>query len=136
MPGLQLCLPLNPKPQLICDRAVAKTLNDQWVSFPVWTSEDAAFVASKKNPHEEALFRCEDERFELDLILECNIATIHVLEVAMDEMEQQSEEQRKAYRFNAKTLGGRSEVGRAMLRNACSACIAPSRAVWPRVRQV
>jgi paired amphipathic helix protein Sin3a len=67
-------------------------------------------VASKKNVHEEALFRCEDERFELDLILECNIATIHVLEVVMDELDGMPEEQRKSYRFNAKTLGGRSEV--------------------------
>eukprot|EP00730_Choanoeca_flexa_P009015 TRINITY_DN12572_c4_g8_i1.p1 TRINITY_DN12572_c4_g8~~TRINITY_DN12572_c4_g8_i1.p1 ORF type:complete len:1290 (+),score=469.40 TRINITY_DN12572_c4_g8_i1:134-3871(+) len=92
------------------DPRIAGTLNDQWVSFPVWTSEDSSFVASKKNVHEEALFRCEDERFELDLILECNIATIHVLEVVMDELEGLTEEDRKSYRFNPKTLGGRSET--------------------------
>ncbi|EDQ91231.1 uncharacterized protein MONBRDRAFT_31471 [Monosiga brevicollis MX1] len=88
---------------------IAKVLNDKYVSFPVWTSEDSSFVASKKNAHEEALFRCEDERFELDLILECNLATIRVLEMVMHELQLRPEDQRRTYSFNIKNLGGRSE---------------------------
>jgi paired amphipathic helix protein Sin3a len=38
-------------------------------SFPTW-SEESSFLASKKNVFEEAIFRCEDERFELDIIIE------------------------------------------------------------------
>jgi len=43
-------------------------LNDTWVSFPSW-SEDSTFVSSKKTPYEEQLHRCEDERFEVPLLL-------------------------------------------------------------------
>lgn len=41
-----------------------KVLNDTWVSFPSW-SEDSTFVSSKKTQYEEHIYRCEDERFEV-----------------------------------------------------------------------
>nr|KAF6388823.1 SIN3 transcription regulator family member A [Myotis myotis] len=56
-----------------------EVLNDTWVSFPSW-SEDSTFVSSKKTQYEEHIYRCEDERFELDVVLETNLATIRVLE--------------------------------------------------------
>lgn len=92
------------------DPAIAETLNDTLVSYPSWTSENSEFVASKKNAHEEALFRCEDERFELDMILESNLATIRVMELVMGELSRKTDEQRKTYHFNTHTLGGRSET--------------------------
>ncbi|KAJ8947934.1 hypothetical protein NQ314_008527 [Rhamnusium bicolor] len=56
-----------------------EVLNDQWVSFPTW-SEDSTFVSSRKTQYEEYMYRCEDERFELDVVIEVNASTIRVLE--------------------------------------------------------
>lgn len=58
------CLPLSP----------SKVLNDTWVSFPSW-SEDSTFVSSKKTQYEEHIYRCEDERFEVNCF-----SLIHVSE--------------------------------------------------------
>ncbi len=46
---------LSPLPQM---------LNDKWVSVPTG-SEDFSFKNMRKNQYEEALFRCEDERYEV-----------------------------------------------------------------------
>ena len=54
-----------------------EVLNDNWVSFPSW-SEDSTFVSSHKTQYEEYIYRCEDERFELDVVIETNAATIKV----------------------------------------------------------
>lgn len=56
-----------------------EVLNDQWVSFPTW-SEDSTFVGSRKTQYEEYMYRCEDERFEMDVVIETNASTIRVLE--------------------------------------------------------
>lgn len=34
-----------------------EVLNDQWVSFPTWASEDSTFVTSRKTQFEEAIYR-------------------------------------------------------------------------------
>ena len=39
-------------------------LNDQYISTTSG-SEDFSFKASRKNNYEDALFRCEDERYEV-----------------------------------------------------------------------
>lgn len=59
----------------LCD----EVLNDIWVSVPTG-SEDFGFKNSKKNQYEEMLFKCEDDRFELDLVIELNQAVIRTLE--------------------------------------------------------
>lgn len=91
------------------DPEIAAVLNDKWVSFPTW-SEEASFQATKKNHHEEAIFRCEDERFELDIIIEANLATIRNLDMVVKTLEEMTPEQKVGYKFNTKTLGGASEV--------------------------
>jgi len=91
------------------DPKIAGTLNDRWVSFPTW-SEEATFQATKKNHHEEAIFRCEDERFELDIIIEANLATIRNLDMVVKTLEDMTPELQRNYKFNTKTLGGVSEV--------------------------
>ncbi|VVA94715.1 unnamed protein product [Arabis nemorensis] len=56
-------------------------LNDHWVSVTSG-SEDYSFSHMRKNQYEESLFRCEDDRFELDMLLESvNSATKHVEEL-------------------------------------------------------
>ncbi|KAJ0042728.1 hypothetical protein Pint_19369 [Pistacia integerrima] len=47
----------------------AQVLNDHWVSVTSG-SEDYSFKHMLKNQYEESLFRCEDDRFELDMLLE------------------------------------------------------------------
>ncbi|KAM0058174.1 putative transcription regulator Others family [Helianthus debilis subsp. tardiflorus] len=47
----------------------AQVLNDVWVSVTSG-SEDYSFKHMRRNQYEESLFRCEDDRFELDMLLE------------------------------------------------------------------
>ncbi|CAL9219216.1 unnamed protein product [Arabidopsis halleri] len=47
----------------------AEVLNDHWVSVTSG-SEDYSFKHMRRNQYEESLFRCEDDRFELDMLLE------------------------------------------------------------------
>lgn len=35
-----------------------EVLNDTWVSFPTWASEDSTFVTSRKTQFEETIYRC------------------------------------------------------------------------------
>uniref|UniRef100_M4BX15 Histone deacetylase interacting domain-containing protein n=1 Tax=Hyaloperonospora arabidopsidis (strain Emoy2) TaxID=559515 RepID=M4BX15_HYAAE len=60
--------------------------NDLWVSVPTG-SEDFSFKSMRKNQYEEALFKCEDERFEIDMVIETNASTISVLEPLANEIE-------------------------------------------------
>ncbi|KAM5238667.1 paired amphipathic helix protein Sin3b [Ctenodactylus gundi] len=85
-----------------------EVLNDTWVSFPSW-SEDSTFVSSKKTPYEEQLHRCEDERFELDVVLETNLATIRVLESVQKKLARMAPEDQDKFRLDD-ALGGTSEV--------------------------
>ncbi|XP_069480652.1 paired amphipathic helix protein Sin3a isoform X1 [Ambystoma mexicanum] len=85
-----------------------EVLNDTWVSFPSW-SEDSTFVSSKKTQYEEHIYRCEDERFELDVVLETNLATVRVLETVQKKLSRLSAEEQAKFRLD-NTLGGTSEV--------------------------
>ncbi|KAJ7953703.1 Paired amphipathic helix protein Sin3-like [Quillaja saponaria] len=58
-----------------------EVLNDHWVSVTSG-SEDYSFKHMRKNQYEESLFRCEDDRFELDMLLESvNVTTKRVEEL-------------------------------------------------------
>ena len=47
----------------------------------------ASLVASqRKNQYEEALFRCEDERFEIDMVIDSNECALRVLEPLVNEI--------------------------------------------------
>ncbi|KAL3511225.1 hypothetical protein ACH5RR_030626 [Cinchona calisaya] len=52
-----------------------EVLNDHWVSVTSG-SEDYSFKHMRKNQYEESLFRCEDDRFELDMLIASVNATI------------------------------------------------------------
>lgn len=85
-----------------------EVLNNQWVSFPTW-SEDSSFVGSRKNQYEEYMYRCEDERFELDVVIETNAATIRVLEGVQKKINRMSPDEISRYRLDD-CLGGSSAV--------------------------
>ncbi|PIN18039.1 Histone deacetylase complex, SIN3 component [Handroanthus impetiginosus] len=66
-------------------RIGAEVLNDNWVSVTSG-SEDYSFKHMRKNQYEESLFRCEDDRFELDMLLESVNATAKRVEELLDNM--------------------------------------------------
>ncbi|KAK1302225.1 Paired amphipathic helix protein Sin3-like 4 [Acorus calamus] len=61
-------------------------LNDLWVSVTSG-SEDYSFKHMRKNQYEESLFRCEDDRFELDMLLESVNATTRRVEELLEKMQ-------------------------------------------------
>ncbi|GAB4839893.1 hypothetical protein Ancab_020602 [Ancistrocladus abbreviatus] len=63
----------------------AQVLNDHWVSVTSG-SEDYSFKHMRKNQYEESLFRCEDDRFELDMLLESVNVTIKRVEELLDKI--------------------------------------------------
>ncbi|XP_063699111.1 paired amphipathic helix protein Sin3a isoform X2 [Culicoides brevitarsis] len=85
-----------------------EVLNDTWVSFPTW-AEDSTFVTSRKTQYEEFIYRCEDERFELDVVIETNSATIRVLEGVHKKLSRMSPEEIARYRLDD-YLGGTSQT--------------------------
>ncbi|KAG2616957.1 hypothetical protein PVAP13_3NG177532 [Panicum virgatum] len=64
----------------------AEVLNDLWVSVTSG-SEDYSFKHMRKNQYEESLFRCEDDRFELDILLESVNSTIKRVEELVEKMD-------------------------------------------------
>ncbi|KAH6578977.1 hypothetical protein BASA61_010573 [Batrachochytrium salamandrivorans] len=61
------------------DELAKEVLNNDWISHPVYVSE-TGFVAHKKTPYEEAMYKCEEERYEFDLNIESNLRVIALLE--------------------------------------------------------
>ncbi|XP_057774746.1 paired amphipathic helix protein Sin3-like 3 isoform X2 [Salvia miltiorrhiza] len=80
-------LPENfPIPSASCRTEIgAKVLNDRWVSVTSG-SEDYSFKHMRKNQYEESLSRCEDDRFELDMLLESVNSTANRVEELLDSM--------------------------------------------------
>jgi paired amphipathic helix protein Sin3a len=68
----------------------------------------------RKNQYEEALFRCEDDRFEIDMILATTEACMTKLEKYSEELKAMSEEDRGSALMPDGYLGAVSE--RAILR--------------------
>ncbi|RWS11975.1 paired amphipathic helix protein Sin3a-like protein [Dinothrombium tinctorium] len=103
-------LPKNyPQPKCSGRTPLCKeVLNDTWVSFPSW-SEDSTFVTSRKTQFEEYIYRCEDERFELDVVIETNLATIRVLEAVQKKLSKMTYDERNKFRLDD-CLGGTSAV--------------------------
>uniref|UniRef100_A0A0R3RJ47 HDAC_interact domain-containing protein n=1 Tax=Elaeophora elaphi TaxID=1147741 RepID=A0A0R3RJ47_9BILA len=83
-------------------------LNDSWVSFPCWSSEDSSAVHSKKTPFEEFVFRTEDERYELDIVIEVNKTALEVLEMIQRKMSRMKNDELNSFRLGP-SLGGSSD---------------------------
>jgi paired amphipathic helix protein Sin3a len=87
-------------------------LNNLWVSVPTG-SEDFSFKNMRKNQYEEALFKCEDERYEIDMVIDQNNSTIRILEPLAEEIKAivgvESKEDgnyaRFQYRLDKRTFG-------------------------------
>uniref|UniRef100_A0A6B2EGL1 Paired amphipathic helix protein Sin3a n=1 Tax=Phlebotomus kandelakii TaxID=1109342 RepID=A0A6B2EGL1_9DIPT len=107
--GASYCaLPKPPEVKKCSGRTALcrEVLNDTWVSFPTW-AEDSTFVTSRKTQYEEMIYRCEDERFELDVVIETNSATIRVLEGVQKKLSRMSPDEVARFRLDD-CLGGNS----------------------------
>jgi len=87
-------------------------LNDTWVSVPVGSEDNYSFKHMRKNQYEEALFKCEDERFEVDMVIDSNAAAIAALEPLAQEIhslkaaeESRGGAQRFQYKLDKRSLG-------------------------------
>ena len=70
-----------------------KVLNNVWVSLPVGSEESYTFRHMRRNTYEEILFRCEDERFEIDMVIDSNATTLARLEPIAEEIAQLAQEE-------------------------------------------
>lgn len=66
-----------------------------------------AICPLRKTQYEESIYRCEDERFELDGVIETNAATIRVLEGVHKKMSRMSQEELQKFKLDD-CLGGSS----------------------------
>uniref|UniRef100_A0A7S2SFF8 Histone deacetylase interacting domain-containing protein n=1 Tax=Mucochytrium quahogii TaxID=96639 RepID=A0A7S2SFF8_9STRA len=76
-------------PKAPCSERTAmcrSVLNDTWVSVPLG-SEDSSSKNHRRNQYEEALFKCEDDRYEIDMVIDSNKAAIRALEPLAQEVE-------------------------------------------------
>ncbi|CAG9466619.1 unnamed protein product [Pedinophyceae sp. YPF-701] len=87
-------------PRMVCsgrpEWAKSPLLNDTWVNV-ISGSEDYSFKLMRKNQYEESLFRCEDDRYELDLVLEQNMSAIRAMKPLYEELENMPQEDRNAW---------------------------------------
>jgi histone deacetylase complex regulatory component SIN3 len=79
-------------------------LNDIWVSVPTG-SEEGSFKHMRRNQFEDNLFRCEDDRYELDMVIETNAATIHKLEPLAQVIANMSDEEKAKHMLAEHALG-------------------------------
>ncbi|GES74256.1 paired amphipathic helix protein pst1 [Rhizophagus clarus] len=92
------------------DELCWEVLNDRWVSHPTWASEEAGFVSHKKNQFEEALHKCEEERYEYDMFIEANQHTIALLEPIERKIQHKmTSEEKTKYKLEP-GLGGKSMI--------------------------
>eukprot|EP00873_Tetraselmis_striata_P014444 jgi/Tetstr1/434708/TSEL_002535.t1 len=78
-------------------------LNDKWVGVTSG-SEDYSFKHMRKNQYEENLFRVEDDKFELDMLVECNKAAIRRMEPVAAQIAQMRPDEKAAFRMSPDVL--------------------------------
>ncbi|UJR37933.1 hypothetical protein I4U23_030619 [Adineta vaga] len=83
-----------------------EVLNDHCVLFPTFTDESSS-VAAKKSVYEEHMYKIEDERFELDIVMEVNLSAIRALESVQSHMNTLTSEQMTNFQLDDQ-LGGQS----------------------------
>lgn len=93
-------------PSMSCSGKTAlgrEVLQDLVASVTTGT-EDGSFKHMRKNQYEEALFRAEDERYDVELIVERTRSTIKALIPIQESMDSLSSDAKAAYRLPANTL--------------------------------
>lgn len=106
-------LPRDYPPPPCSDRSdeEVKVLNDIWVSLPVGSEESYTFRHMRRNTYEEVLFRCEDERFEIDMVMDSNAATLQRLTPIAEEIACLAQEEAIGTESAAKTAAEGAGIG-------------------------
>lgn len=94
-------------PKLHCSGKTALgevVLNDMLVNVTSG-SEDYSFKLMRKNQYEEALFRCEDDRFDLEMCIEQNASAIRALRPIADRIMGMTAEEKANFRLDEESLG-------------------------------
>lgn len=81
------------------DEMCWEVLNDEWVGHPTWASEEAGFVAHRKNQYEEIMHRCEEERHEYDYYMEANVRSIQTLETITSRIANMTSEEKVLFKL-------------------------------------
>ncbi len=58
----------------------------------------------RKNQYEEALFRCEDDRYELDMVIESNASAIRAITPLVQQLGEMSPEDKANWRLPPNAL--------------------------------
>eukprot|EP00742_Colponemidia_sp_Colp-10_P004189 GILJ01004468.1.p1 GENE.GILJ01004468.1~~GILJ01004468.1.p1 ORF type:complete len:1073 (+),score=176.80 GILJ01004468.1:164-3382(+) len=74
-------------------------LNDVWVSLPQG-SEDYSFKHMRKNQYEEALFKGEDERYEMDMVIETNASTLRCIKPILETIQAAPQSERSKIKYD------------------------------------
>lgn len=110
---------LDSEVRLACsgrDELCRSVLNDVWVSHPTWASEEAQFVAHKKNSFEEALHKSEEERHEYHVQIEALTRTIAVLEPLSARIEDMTNEERSLFKLKSDFGGAGKSIYHRMIK--------------------
>ena len=90
----------------LCD----EVLNDTYALHPSWPDDMINLGLHRKNQYEEHMYQCEDERYELDMVLEINSMAKNALTSVMTRLKNfTNPEDVSRFRLDD-TLGGNSEV--------------------------
>lgn len=81
------------------DEMCWEVLNDEWVGHPTWASEEAGFVAHRKNQYEEIMHRVEEERLEYDYFIEANLRSIQTLETIASRIANMTAEEKSFFKL-------------------------------------
>lgn len=58
----------------------------------------------RKNQYEEALFRCEDDRFELDMVIESNASAVRAITPLVQQLSEMTPDEKANWRLPPNTL--------------------------------
>lgn len=82
------------------DSHLQSVLNDKWISYPSWSSEDSGTQAVKKSNLEEFHFKTEEERYELDIMADSNKTVLEELSKTIRDFEASSTEAKKNFQLD------------------------------------
>jgi paired amphipathic helix protein Sin3a len=85
------------------------------VSTPVFISE-TGFIWHKKTPYEEAMYKCEEERYEFDLNIEANLSVIALLEPIAQKILLMPSEERATFKLPPGLGGSSSTIYKRVLK--------------------
>ncbi|CAJ0756144.1 9465_t:CDS:10, partial [Entrophospora sp. SA101] len=81
------------------DELCYQVLNDEWVSYSGLLNGEYDFKSAKNNQYETELYKCEDERYEFDTVIEDIQHTIAMLEPILRKINKMSDEDKKEYKL-------------------------------------